>query len=43
VTVTADTPGVFEAGGFLLPFVDGFRDGAGEYSVTVSTGSFTVR
>ena len=42
VTITADTPGIYQGGAFLLPGVDGFMSMGSADTVSVFTAEFTV-
>ncbi|MEO1914288.1 MAG: PEP-CTERM sorting domain-containing protein [Myxococcales bacterium] len=42
VTITADTNGVFQGGGFIYPTLDGIFNNNGEIATTVTTAAFTV-
>lgn len=42
VTVTANSAGIFEGGGFIYPGLDGIFGTGGEIATTVTTAAFTV-
>ena len=42
VTITADTNGVYQGGGFIYPTLDGIFGSGGELATTVTTAAFTV-
>ena len=42
VTITADTEGVFQGGGFIYPGLDGIFGSGGDLNPTVTTAAFTV-